>query len=106
MKKLHHHVYVVELDRDVLTDKKFKEANPHVYDEMPLYVGMTGIPPEQRFENHKKGYKASKYVRKFGLRLLPDLYENFNPMTYEQAVSMEEKLAADLRSMGHPVWQR
>jgi len=77
-----------------------------VYDEMPLYVGMTGIAPEQRFENHKKGYKASKYVRKFGLRLLPDLYENFNPMTYDQAASMEKKLAANLRSMGHPVWQR
>jgi len=25
-------------------------------------------------------------------------------MTYEHAVSMEEKLAAELRSMGHPVW--
>jgi len=106
MKTPHHHIYVVELDQIVLEDKRFKAANPNLHEEMPLYVGMTGVSPEQRYENHKRGYKASRYVRKFGLKLLPDLYEHLNPMSYEQAAIMEKALAVELRGKGHPVWQR
>jgi len=106
MKSPHHNVYVVELDQKVLTDKRFKAANPHLYQGVPLYVGMTGVTPRQRYANHKKGYKASRYVKNFGLRLVPELYEHLNPMSYEQAAKMEETLAVELRGKGHPVWQR
>jgi hypothetical protein len=40
-----------------------------------------------------------------GLRLLPDLYEGFNPMRYEEAVDRGIKVAIDLRSAGFGVWQ-
>jgi len=106
MKRTHHNVYVVELDREVLTDKRFKVANPNMDEMVPVYVGMTGVTPIQRYANHKKGYKASRYVKNFGLRLLPELYEHLNPMSYEQAAKMEETLAVELRGKGHPVWQR
>ena len=101
-----HHVYVVELDVKVLTLKKFLERSPnHEEAKAPLYVGMTGLTPEQRFNNHKAGHKANRYVRDFGIRLRPDLYQKYNPMTYNQAVAIEAALADDLRREGHAVWQ-
>jgi len=48
MKRVHHSAYVIELDKAVLKEKKFMDANSHA----PLYVGMTGLPVEQRFQNH------------------------------------------------------
>jgi len=38
-----------------------------------VYVGMTGIPVDHRFENHKNGYKSALVVRKYGVRLMPEL---------------------------------
>ena len=102
----HHNVYVVELDEGVLKDKKFVVTNPE-YDPYLacLYVGMTGLKPEKRFKNHKSGNKANRFVQKYGLRLLPDLFEYYNPMTYRVAVAKEKELAAELRALGHAVWQ-
>lgn len=104
--KKHHSVYVVELDEAVLRQKKFVSANP---DRDPylscVYVGMTGLDPEVRFENHKRGYKANWYVRKYGLHLMPQMYECYNPMTYEEAAAKEKSLAKELRAEGYAVWQ-
>ena len=106
MGKPHHHVYVVELDEAVLRERKFVLANP---DRDPflscLYVGMTGLDPEVRFENHKRGYKANKYVQKYGLHLLPQIYEYYNPMTFQRAAAQEKQLAEELRAEGYAVWQ-
>ena len=41
----------------------------------------------------------------YGLWLLPDLYEGFNPMRYEEAVDREIEIGIDLRSAGFGVWQ-
>lgn len=70
-----------------------------------LYVGMTGLTPEQRFARHKAGIQANGYVRRFGLRLLPKLYAYANPMPYEAARDMEVELAIALRKEGYAVWQ-
>ncbi len=64
---------------------------------------MTGLTPEERFQNHKKGIKASHWVKHYGLRLLPELYECFNPMPFEAAAQMEQELAADLKAQGYTV---
>jgi hypothetical protein len=64
---------------------------------------MSGLRPEERFENHKKGIKASSLVKRFGIRLLPELYEYLNPMPHEAAVQMEKDLAEDLRRAGYIV---
>jgi len=59
-----HHVYVIELDRAVLKHAKFRAANPgHDARKPPLYVGMTGLDPETRFERHKYGVKDDPYVQ-------------------------------------------
>ena len=64
---------------------------------------MTGIPVDHRFENHKNGYKSAWVVRKYGVRLMPELYEHLNPMPFEAAVQMESELAEDLRASGYTV---
>lgn len=102
----HHCVYVIELDPSVLKNRKFRAANPAHDPEKPcFYVGATGMSPEMRFLNHKRGYKANRYARKYGLRLRPDLFACYNPMPYEGAVEMEVELAEALRAEGHAVWQ-
>lgn len=103
-----HNVYVVELDKAVLNERKFIEENPdHDPNKACLYVGMTGLSPDERFENHKKGRKAGKkYVQKYGRWLKRRMYEKYNPMTHHEAVRMEKELAKQLRAKGHAVWQR
>ncbi len=64
---------------------------------------MTGIDPVKRFKKHKAGYKASRYVRKYGVRLMPELYEDLNPLTYNEAVIAEQGLARKLRKEGYTV---
>jgi hypothetical protein len=99
-------VYVVELDSKVASIRRFREANPAYRDgRMCFYVGMTGLTPEERFRNHKRGYKGNRFVREFGIRLLPELYEKLNPMAYAEAAKKEEDLARALRKRGFGVWQ-
>ena len=101
-----YHVYVVELARRVLEEKRFMKANPAYKSGKPcVYVGMTGLDPDVRFDKHKAGIQANRYVQRFGLRLLPDIYEAYNPMTYDDARSMEVELAIDRRCGGYGVWQ-
>jgi hypothetical protein len=102
----HHNVYVVELSPEVLQEARFRKANPDYDATKPcVYVGMTGLAPEMRFEKHKQGIKANRYVEKFGLRLLPQLYAYANPMPYDAARDMEVELAIGLREEGYGVWQ-
>jgi len=102
----HHNVYVVELSKDVLYERAFKKANPeYVLGSPCFYVGMTGLDPDIRFDKHKAGIQANRYVQRFGLWLRPDLYEIYNPMPYDAARSLEVELAIDLREAGNGVWQ-
>ena len=65
---------------------------------------MTGLTPERRFANHKAGVKSAGVVRRFGVRLVPLLYEHLNPMPYLDAVRMEAELADSLRKRGFRVF--
>jgi predicted GIY-YIG superfamily endonuclease len=88
----HHNVYVVFL------------RNPKGDGKAAYYVGMTGLTPEQRFQNHKNGHKAAHVVTRCGERLVPRLYEHLNPMPYAKAVEMEVALADSLRKRGFVVY--
>jgi len=84
----------------------FLRANPAYRSGKPcVYVGMTGLDPDIRFDKHKAGIQANSYVQKYGLQLLPDLYEAYNPMSYEDARTMEVELGILLREAGFGVWQ-
>src|SRR3954454_11685137 len=100
----HHNVYVILLKTTVLKERSVLRMNPKRDASKPaVYVGMTGLPVEHRFENHKNGYKAARVVEKYGVRLMPELYDHLNPMPFEAAVQMEKDLAEDLRSAGYTV---
>jgi hypothetical protein len=102
----HHHVYVVELADPVWNEASFRKANPdHQLGKPFVYVGMTGLDPDLRFDKHKAGIQANRFVFKYGLRLLPEMYEVYNPMPYEAAREMEVELAIGLREAGYGVWQ-
>jgi predicted GIY-YIG superfamily endonuclease len=88
----HHCVYVVYL------------RNPKGDGKAGYYVGMTGLTPELRFQNHKEGIKAARIVRRCGERLVPRLYQHLNPMPFAKAQTMEVALADSLRKRGYLVY--
>ena len=65
-----------------------------------LYVGQTSRDPDLRFDQHKDGYKASGAVRRFGVRLLPDLVAHLNPMRAWEALDLEAALAEAFKASG------
>ena len=67
-----------------------------------LYVGQTSLDPDLRFDQHKAGYKASRAVKRYGVRLLPMLVEHLNPMWGWEALELEAALAEAFRSAGVP----
>ena len=108
-------VYVVELSKKVFTENaKFRAANPQFNGVLQcVYVGMTSKTPAERLMQHKTGYVNKKghklsanIVQKYGTSLRPSLYDHINlkPMTRQEALKMEEKLALDLRRQGYAVW--
>jgi len=61
-------VYVIELDRGA-----GRRRDPRI----PwVYVGSSARDAEIRFAQHRRGYKSSGLVKRFALRLRPDLYED------------------------------
>jgi hypothetical protein len=99
-------VYVIELAEEIRGVRRFADANPDARPDKPcLYVGSTGLDPEVRFEQHKSGYKASRYVKKYGVRLRPRYYSRYNPLDDEDARAFEIELARRLRKRGFAVWQ-
>ena len=100
----HHCVYVVLLKAEVCKIRKLRAKNLKRDPAKPcVYVGLTGLTPTERFANHKDGVKEAVVVKRFGVRLLPELYEHLNPMPYEAAAQMEKDLVEDLRRAGYVV---
>src|SRR5215207_475283 len=92
----HYRIYVIELD---------PAASPRGRKGRTcVYVGETADTPEERFAEHKRGYKASRIVRKYGVRLRPDLYRGFVCLTREQSRLLEARVAARLRLQGFVVF--
>ena len=65
-----------------------------------LYVGQTSRDPDWRFDQHKSGYKASGAVRRFGVQLLPELFEHLNPLQRWESLEIEGALAVAFRDAG------
>lgn len=104
---MHHGVYVIRLDPAVLTSKKFREANPQYVPGLPcVYVGYTGLPIEERFAQHRRGFRSNGFVERHGRYLMRRPYERLNPMTEPAAAAREVLLAERLRRNGWAVWQK
>lgn len=85
-----HSVYVA-----LLHDARRKEA-------WGAYVGQTSRDPDLRFDQHKAGYKASGAVKRFGVRLAPELTAHLNPMRRWEAEELEAALAEAFTAAGVP----
>jgi hypothetical protein len=59
-KSFHHSVYVILLDPAVLRYPSILRLNPNRDPAKPcVYVGMTGLAVQDRFQNHKQGQKSA-----------------------------------------------
>ena len=97
-------MYVVLLAPAIGKLRNVRLLNPDRDSKKPcVYVGLTGLTPEERFANHQQGLKSSLYVKRYGIRLVPELYAHLNPMPYEAAAQMEKDLTEDLRRAGYTV---
>ena len=78
--------------------------------ELPaFYVGQTAKSAKERFDDHKRVYKANRLARDYGLRLWPDAPKQFkrimeNIPTREEAEDRELLIAEALRALGYGVW--
>lgn len=88
----HHRVYVVLLE------------DPTGDGRDGYYVGMSGLTPEERFANHKRGYKSAHVVRKHGVALAWEWFADIPSMSYKEAALAEPTLADDLRDLGFLVY--
>lgn len=61
---------------------------------------MTGLDADLRFDWHKAGVQANRFVLQYGLRLIPQLYEVYFLMPYQAALEMEVELVIGLREAG------
>jgi hypothetical protein len=86
-------VYVIELDRAA-----GRRRDPRI----PwVYVGSSARSPEERFAQHLRGYKSARLVKRFALRLRPDLYEDLGPFKgSKKACTAEKARARELAECG------
>ena len=58
-----------------------------------------------RFKQHKEGYKSNYFAKKYGLRLVSEFYEKYNPIpSRKDAEDLEKYLALKLRKEGYGIW--
>ncbi len=101
-------LYVVRLDyfgklakRD---QERLVELNPLASKKAPVfYVGQTSLRATERYENHRNGYKASRWVRKYGQKLIKvdEWKPDFGVALSEKAIRAAWQLAR--RSNGEPL---
>ena len=66
-KSHHYHVYVVQLSDEVWNVARFRRCNPNYRLGQPfVYVGMTGLDPDVRFDKHMAGIQSNVFVRPEG----------------------------------------
>ena len=100
-------LYVVELDAEVQSSRRFRDANTAGSGKGCLYVGSTAHDVEHRYAQHKAGVHATRGgVTKLGTRLRHDLMPSVSYATRPEAEAAEARLADSLRKEGYLVWSR
>ena len=97
-------VYVVLLDEHVGTLPQMRRRNPKRDPSKPfVYVGLTPLRVSRRFDYRRATTKYEWRLQYYGVRLMPELYEDLNRTTFERALQTARKLAEDLRAKGFGV---
>ena len=101
-RKFHCTVYVLLLNPEVVNVPQIKRRNPKRDPLKPcVYLGLTGLRVDRCFDYSRAANTWPS--RKYGIRLMPELYEHLSPMPYEKALHTARKLATDLRAEGYTV---
>jgi hypothetical protein len=86
-------VYVIELE--AAAGRRRDSRIPWVY------VGSSARDPEIRFDQHRRGYKSAGLVKRFALRLRPDLYDDLPAFRRaKDALAAELERALELSRCG------
>ena len=103
---LKYYLYVIELDKEVGKLVKFRKQIPKfLLGNRCFYIGQSAKKPSIRFRQHKDGYKSNTYAKRFGMRLVPEFYEKYNPIpTRKDAEELEEYVTMKLRQERYGVW--
>ena len=101
-----YYIYVIELDKNVGKSAKFRKKNPNlVFGNRCFYVGQSVKAPMLRFKQHKESYKSNTFVKRFGLKLVPEYYQQYNPIpSRKDAEELEKYIAYKLRKERYGVW--
>jgi len=71
---------------------------------VPVYVGQTARSAQERFEQHTRGERASRWVKVYGVHLRPRLAFPRTEMTRDEALVAERELGQRLRKKGFCVY--
>ena len=98
-------LYVIDLNKTVLKNRRFKSANPGYVNRRPcVYVGLTFRTAEERYEQHKAGIHATRIVKRYGVGVREAECRLLRPMSHKHAEKKEAALASRLRGRGWGVW--
>ncbi len=98
-------IYVIILRRGVLKERKFREMNPlHKGRRLCLYVRLSALKPEDRFQQHLEGKHSSRIVKRYGRRVFAERSKQITSL-YPTALKRERRVAQLLREQGYAVWQ-
>jgi hypothetical protein len=87
-------VYVIALEKDACSDKR---ATCGGCSKKPVYVGESCHSAKKRFAQHKAGYKASYWVKRYGVRVTTGHTKGLPEFaTVEQLNRAERRLAREL----------
>ena len=97
-------VYVVELGKRMGKLPSVQLRNPQrVLSKPCVYIGLIKGRIGPRFDYRRATGEFEWRVYHHGVRIIPELYEDLNPMTYETALQEAKRLADDLRAKGYGV---
>jgi hypothetical protein len=67
-------------------------GNPKCDPSKPfVYIGLTPLPVNRRFDFRRATPEHEWRLHKFGIRLMPELYDSLRPMTYKRALQTAKK---------------
>jgi hypothetical protein len=69
-----------------------------------IYIGQTWLPIDERFDQHKRGYKASRHVEHYGVVPLYLVGPQLEGMSHADADRIEYELYAALKKAGIPAY--
>ena len=103
-RKLLYSIYVVLLDDYVGTLPQMRRRNPKRNLSKPcVFVGLTPLRVDRRFDFRRATPEHEWRLHKFGVRLMPELYDSLHPMTCKQALQAAKELADYLKAKGFGV---